>query len=327
MAETLLLLSGRAASDPPIREDGQVGEFLTDLEGRMLVKTEFLTDSNGRMLVAEPALPVLTNVEGSLSLAQDMFSIEVLDSASMHAHPRNTGTATMTGGNFVFEGSLNSTDGVNGDWFALQYKTNLGNAGNSLSLTGISPGQGYTGAYQIPTLGVRWVRIRCTSQTTTGSIATWTVARSRISLEPDKATQAISGAVTVSGTPTVSVSGTPPVSVSSLPTGIALSRVSTASTNAVLIKSTAGSLYELSIVNPTATAAWLKLYNKSTVAVPGTDTPIAVVSMPANSVLQMEFGSIGKRFSSGISLAITGAQALLDTTNAVAGVQVTGTYT
>lgn len=318
MAETLLLLSGRAASDPPIREDGQVGEFLTDLEGRMLVNTGFLTDSNGRMLVAEPALPVLTNVEGSLSLAQDMFSVEVLDAASMYAHPRNTGTATMTGGNFVFEGSLNSTDGVNGDWFSLQYKTNLGNAGNALSLTGLSAGQAYTGAYQIPTLGVRWVRIRCTAQTTTGSIATWTVARSRIPLEPDKATQAISGAVTISGTPGVSVG--------SLPTGIALSRLSTASTNAVLIKATAGSLYELSIVNPTATAAWLKLYNKATVAVPGTDTPISVVSMPANSALQMDFGTIGKRFSSGISLAITGAQALLDATNAVAGVQVTGTY-
>ena len=319
MAETLLLLSGRAASNPATRENGQVGEFLTDLKGRMLVKTEFLTDLNGRLLTAEEPLRDLPNTEGPTSAVQDTVAVEVFDAASIYAHPRNTGTATMTGGNFLFEGSLNSTDGVNGDWFTLQYKSNLGNTGQTISLSGLAAGAGYTGAYQVPTLGLKWIRVRCSSPTTAGSIATWTIARSRIPLEPDKATQAISGSVTVGGTPTVSVS--------SLPTGISLTRTSTASTNASLIKSAAGSLFELSLVNPTATAGWLKLYSKSTSPVPGTDVPVTVISMPANSALQMDFGAIGKRFSSGMGLAITGAQALLDTTNTVAGLQVTGTYT
>lgn len=127
------------------------------------------------------------------------------------------------------------------------------------------------------------------------------------------------------GTQTVSVTGTP--TVTNTPTGgNAYSATSTASTNAVAIKGSAGNLYEISASNPTATAAYLKLYNKTTAPTVGSDVPVITIPVAANSVANLAFGALGKRFTTGIALALTGAIGATDTTSSVAGVQIHGTY-
>lgn len=117
---------------------------------------------------------------------------------------------------------------------------------------------------------------------------------------------------------------TPNTTVSSI------SLVTAASTNATSSKTTAGSLYELTISNPTSTAAYVKLYNKASAPTVGTDVPVMTIAIPATAAgvgeKSFNFGALGKRFATGIALAVTGAAIATDTSVAVAGVQIHGSY-
>lgn len=106
----------------------------------------------------------------------------------------------------------------------------------------------------------------------------------------------------------------------------AYSVVTAASTNAAAIKASAGNLFELTVSNVTATAAYVKLFNKASAPTVGTDVPLFTVPVPANSTVSAEYGALGKRFAAGIAISVTGAIAATDTTNAVAGVQISATY-
>ena len=97
--------------------------------------------------------------------------------------------------------------------------------------------------------------------------------------------------------------------------------LSAATTNATNIKGSAGQVYVIALGN-NSTIAYLKLYNKATAPVVGTDTPLATYRIPANGTLNIAFRA-GKIFTTGISYAITGAAADSDTT-AVAANQISG---
>ena len=113
-------------------------------------------------------------------------------------------------------------------------------------------------------------------------------------------------------------------------TGTALSLVTAATTNAASVKTSAGRVYELTVSNPTATAAYVKLYDKASAPVVGTDVPIVTIPVPASAAgvgtVAFDFGTIGKSFSTGIALAVTAAAIATDATASVAGIQVHGTY-
>jgi hypothetical protein len=101
---------------------------------------------------------------------------------------------------------------------------------------------------------------------------------------------------------------------------------SAASTNAKNIKAAAGDIRSISVMNASAALKYLRLYNKATAPVPGTDTPAIVIALPATSSKEIDF-SLGKPFSLGIGMAITGAAAVLDATAvAVGDVQVAIAY-
>lgn len=89
---------------------------------------------------------------------------------------------------------------------------------------------------------------------------------------------------------------------------------SAASTNATLIKATAGTLWSIVITNINAAARYVKLYNLTVAPTVGTSTPVLTIAVPTNGTVQVDGGSNGLRFSTGISLAITGAGADSDTT-------------
>jgi hypothetical protein len=99
----------------------------------------------------------------------------------------------------------------------------------------------------------------------------------------------------------------------------ASSLTSAATTNATSVKTSAGSLYEITADNFTAAIKWLKIYNKSSAPTVGTDVPILTVPIPINSSVVLNFGTQGKRFTTGIAFALTGAQAVSDTTALAAG--------
>lgn len=124
-----------------------------------------------------------------------------------------------------------------------------------------------------------------------------------------------SGAVTVSGTAT-----TTPVT----PTPYALTTA--ASTNTGAIKASAGSLFELTVFNSSGATVYVKIYNKASAPTLASDVPIFVMPVAAGAFTVASFGHLGKRFSTGIAIAVTGAAAFTDATNIAANVLVSGTY-
>lgn len=93
---------------------------------------------------------------------------------------------------------------------------------------------------------------------------------------------------------------------------------SSASTNATVVKSSAGNLYSISAMNTSASAKFVRIYNKTTTPTVGTDVPIIVVAIPATSSKEITY-TPGLRISSGIGVAITGGAAATDNTAVAAG--------
>ena len=116
------------------------------------------------------------------------------------------------------------------------------------------------------------------------------------------------------------------VTASTPATGTMYSIVTAASTNAAFIKASAGTLFEISISNPTASTVYVKIYNKTTAPTVGTDVPILSIPIAAGAYQTVEYGAVGKRFTTGIAIAVTGAMVATDTTVAAVGAQVSLTY-
>lgn len=127
------------------------------------------------------------------------------------------------------------------------------------------------------------------------------------------------------GTTAVTLASTT-VTASTPAAGTMYSIVTAASTNAAFIKASAGTLFEMDISNPTASTVYVKIYNKTTAPTVGTDVPILSIPVAAGTHETYEFGAIGKRFLTGIAIAVTSAMVATDTTVATAGAQVSLTY-
>ena len=91
-----------------------------------------------------------------------------------------------------------------------------------------------------------------------------------------------------------------------------------ASTNATLVKATAGTLFELSGHNTAAYAVFVKFYDKATAPTVGTDVPILTVGFPAG-VTTLWSPNFPLQFRTGIAMAITKLATDADTTVLVAG--------
>jgi hypothetical protein len=99
---------------------------------------------------------------------------------------------------------------------------------------------------------------------------------------------------------------------------------SAASTNITSVKATAGTVYSVVASNSGANGtgwAYVKIYNKASAPVLGTDVPLLVIPVAPGDIASVEFGATGSRFASGIALAITSGFADADT-GAVAASQV-----
>jgi|SRR5579871_531390 len=94
--------------------------------------------------------------------------------------------------------------------------------------------------------------------------------------------------------------------------------ISANTTNATSVKASAGTLGGLYLEGNTATVYYVKLYDKASAPTVGTDTPIAVYIVPANSTNgagnNVVLPAQGMNFASGIAFAITGGVGDSDTT-------------
>ena len=136
--------------------------------------------------------------------------------------------------------------------------------------------------------------------------------------------QIMGGTTAVTGTVTATVTGGTILPVT--PTTTFTNSLAT--TNALLIKSTAGTLWSAVVSNTSAAARFLKFFNLTVAPTVGTSVPVFTVPIPPGGTVLVNGGSNGIRFGTGISLAITGAAGDLDTTAIGAGdVKVATTFT
>lgn len=77
-----------------------------------------------------------------------------------------------------------------------------------------------------------------------------------------------------------------------------------ATTNATVVKASAGAIKGVQGYNARASAVYLKLYNKATSPTVGTDTPVKTLYLPATSAFVFDFPA-GYAFATGIALAMT----------------------
>lgn len=139
-----------------------------------------------------------------------------------------------------------------------------------------------------------------------------------------RGTQSAGAGISISNTPAVTATPTPSATAGAL-TPLFIN--SAATTNATAAKTSGANLYEITVVNRGSLPVAVPFYNRTTAPAPQTDVPIFAVICPANDFKAVEFGPYGKRFSTGLALAITGGTGLLDNTAVAAGqVQVSLSY-
>lgn len=122
----------------------------------------------------------------------------------------------------------------------------------------------------------------------------------------------LTGTNTVGTVTTVATAGTPAVPATPFFVN------SAAGTNGALILAGTSGVQAFYASN-TGTIAYVKLYNKATAPVVGTDVPEMVITVPANGQIELTPGFNGYRFPLGLGIAITGLPADTDTTAVAAG--------
>ena len=268
--------------------------------------------SSGRLpTVTTPA--AVAAVTGNITAVAGTLAADVASASNVTMYV----TGTFAGHNCTFEASI---DGGT-TWFGVQaVRTNANTIEATTGVLGAAPAY----AWKLSVNSFTNVRVRATAHTS--GTAAWRIQPSSMATEPGPAVP-VHG-VTQSGTWNIgTVTTVTAAAATTTPAnGTSYNAVSAASTNATSVKASAGNLFEITASNVTTTATFVKLYNKASAPTVGTDVPVLTISVPANTTVAMQFGSQGKRFATGIALAVTAAAAATDTAAAVAGVQLNATY-
>ncbi|MCA3068120.1 MAG: hypothetical protein ING73_14490 [Rhodocyclaceae bacterium] len=219
--------------------------------------------------------------------------------------------STATAGTFIFE---QSNTGAAGDWVALPvFNAALSTA---VPITAAITATASSIIYTFP-LRCRFVRLRIVTLLTGGSVQ----AFSRVSSEPWTPTAAlvasntaanllaqVSGTITTNNAAGTNAIGDVGIQLRANATGASstLKIVSAATTNATIVKASAGRVVGYQLQNTTASVVYVKLHNQATTPTAGASVflPIAI---PANG--KAEFASeAGIAFTTGIGLTtVTGA--------------------
>lgn len=286
-----VVLAKRRDSDSTTVADGDLNTLNMDEEGRLKV-------------ASKPASYAAT--VGNVTSASSTVVVNTERFSNLMIHC----AGTFAGANCTFEGSLNSTNGTDGNWFAVQaIRSNANTIETTTGVLGAAPAY----AWELSVNALRYFRIRATAWTSGTQV--WTLIPGTYATEPIpgaqvSATQPVSGSLTTAGTTTNTPATPSPSNVNSA-----------ATTNPTVVKGSAGTLYNIGASNTGAAAAFIKLYNKATAPTVGTDVPLLTLVVPAGGNVDFDLGPMGHRFSAGIGLAITNLAADTDTT-AVAASQV-----
>lgn len=175
----IMVLAIRSDDDVATANDGDYTALKLDEVGRLKV-------------AAQPAsYPLVTGDIVAINGA-----VSCLVSRSSNVMVAMAATA-LVGHNATFEGSLDSTDGVNGNWFTVQaVRTNGNNIETATGVLAATPAY----AWELSVNGLNWFRVRATAHTS--GTAKYHIQRGTYATEPIPAAQA-------SATQPVSITGNP----------------------------------------------------------------------------------------------------------------------
>ena len=289
-----LMLAIRSDSDAPTADNGDYTILKMDEEGRLKVASK---------PASYPAtVGNVTSATSTVVVKTERFSNLMIHCAG-----------TFAGVNCTFEGSLNSTNGADGNWFAVQaIRSNANTIETTTGVLAAAP----VYAWELSVNALRYFRIRATAWTSGSQV--WTLIPGTYATEPIPGAQ-ISGTQPVSGTVTVTAGTVNPV-VPATPYFLN----SAATTNGALILTGTSNVSSFYATNEGATAAYIKLYNKATAPTVGTDVPEMTIPVPAAvigvpGVATIPIGFHGFRFALGLGIAITRNAVHTDTTAIGAG--------
>ena len=192
----------------------------------------------------------------------------------------------------------------NSTWLLAPYV----NTGGTVNATNLS----VAAIYNISLLGARFFRV---IQSTAQTAGTTTL----VAYASQQATPKLYQSVTVSGVVTANAA---PANSVNTGFGSYHSLISSASTNATLVKAGAAAVGTLVLANNSASLKWFRVFNLVSAPTVGVSTPILNFPIQANSTLNLSTSFVGIRFSAGISYAITGGNstaAVTDSTAVAAG--------
>lgn len=281
-----VMLAKRRDSDSTTVADGDLNTLNMDEEGRLKV-------------ASKPASYAATVGNVTSATSTVVVNTERFSNLMIHC------AGTFAGVNCTFEGSLNSTNGTDGNWFAVQA---IRSSANTIETTTGVLAAAPAYAWELSVNALRYFRIRATAWTSGAQV--WTLFPGTYATEPIPGAQS-SGTQPVSGTVTATVTGGTVVGVAPTTTNAILS--SAATTNGTVVKASAGTIYGLTVSNTGATAAFVKLHNSTTITV-GTTAVALTVPVPAGGVVSLAWGTQGMRYATGICYSITNLAADTDTT-------------
>ena len=153
--------------------------------------TTLKMDEAGRLKVAsQPAAYAVT--VGNVTSATSSIPVNTERFSNLMAHC----AGTFAGANCTFEGSLNSTNGTDGAWFAVQaIRSNANTIETATGVLAAAPAY----AWELSVNALKWFRIRATAWTSGTQV--WTMVPGTYATEPIPGAQ-VSGTQPVSGTVT-----------------------------------------------------------------------------------------------------------------------------
>lgn len=254
----------------------------------------------------------MTDTTPAVTLAAngDVAVLDVRQHSSATLHLKG-GAVAAVGVTVLLEASNVENPGAT-DWFTVVGAASgsvTGATSSPMAAAGLAVDTPLGSSYRMNTAGYTYVRARRSAGTSGEVVARW--SRGNAPVEP--VPNAPAPATTVTANP---------------PGGTKVALLTAATTNRTLVIGAAGNLDVLAISNPTATPAFLKVYDKATAPVAG-DTGsgvlIATIPIPANSFQAIPFPNAGLRFSNGLGFAVTANAADNDDTATVAGIRIVGT--
>lgn len=160
-------------------------------------------NEEGRLKVAtKPAVyPVVTQIVTGNS---QNVPVDTSRASNATVHIKG-GAVAGAGGNFTFQGSLDSTDGTDGTWFTIQaVRTDANTVASTTGVLALAINTGNTYAWELSVNAYQWMRVRSTAFTSGQYVVM--IVRGTYATEPIPAIQShgISGSVatTMSASPT-----------------------------------------------------------------------------------------------------------------------------